>query len=95
MAILMHATLPGVTQEQYDTLNTELRKLPGDTFAGCLTHVCVAGSSGIEVYDLWESQEAMEKFFAVMMPVSERIGMTGPPQAPTLSTVYKYWVAGQ
>ncbi|MFD9721729.1 hypothetical protein [Streptomyces sp. NPDC059076] len=95
MAILMHATMPDVTTEQYDTLNKELQALPGDTFAGCLTHVCVATSTGIEVYDLWESKEAMEKFFTVMMPVTERLGWSAPEQEPTQYEVYNHWVAGK
>ncbi|MEU5399392.1 hypothetical protein ABZ348_08850 [Streptomyces sp. NPDC005963] len=95
MAILLHATLPGVTTEEYDRLHKELQALPGDTFAGCLTHACVKTATGLEVYDLWESPEAIEKFFTVMMPVTERLGWSAPEQAPVQQEVYNYWLGGK
>ncbi|MEV0744914.1 hypothetical protein OG345_30580 [Streptomyces sp. NBC_01220] len=94
MAIFMKASLPGVTTAQYDALNAELRSLPGDTFAGCLSHVCVPAGSGIEVYDLWESQEAMDKFGAVMMPVAEKQGLPAASERPAVSEVHRYWLPG-
>ncbi|GGZ54696.1 hypothetical protein GCM10010387_56130 [Streptomyces inusitatus] len=94
MAIFMHASLPGVTTAQYDALNAELQALPGDTYAGCLTHVCVPSASGLEVFDLWESQQAMDDFFARMMPVAERQNMTPSGEPPTVSEVHHHWMAG-
>lgn len=94
MAIFMKASLPGMTTDQYDALNAELQALPGDTFAGCLSHVCVPTGSGIEVYDLWESQEAMDKFGAVMMPVAEKQGLPAAGERPAVSEVHRYWVPG-
>lgn len=93
MAIFMHATLPGVTTDQYDALNAELQKTP-EIFAGCLSHACVPGDSGLEIYDLWESEEAMNKFTAAMMPVAERAGMPAAGGAPTISPVHNHWVSG-
>ncbi|MGW7359875.1 hypothetical protein ACWGI0_25380 [Streptomyces sp. NPDC054802] len=51
MAILIRAVLPDVTTEQYDEFSAKLRAEAGDTFAGCLVHVCVAKESGLEIYD--------------------------------------------
>ncbi|UYQ61561.1 hypothetical protein [Streptomyces peucetius] len=65
-----------MTIEQYEELNAKLRAEPGDTFAGCPVHVCVPKDSGLEICDLWESEEAMNKFATVMMPVAERMGLT-------------------
>ncbi|MFJ2088584.1 hypothetical protein ACIOEW_04875 [Streptomyces sp. NPDC087901] len=94
MAIFMKASLPGMTTDQYDALNAELQALPGDTFAGCLSHVCVPTDSGIEVYDLWESEEAMDKFGAVMMPVAEKQGLPASSERPKVSQVHRYWIPG-
>ncbi|MER7043428.1 MULTISPECIES: hypothetical protein [Streptomyces] len=91
MTILMHATLPGVTTAQYDDLNAELQALPGDTFAGCLGHVCVAVDSGIQVFDIWQNREAMEKFFTVMAPVAEGLHFPKSAEQPTVTEVYRYW----
>lgn len=94
MAIFMKATLPGITTDQYDALNAELQALPGDTFAGCLSHVCVPTDTGLEIYDLWESQEAMDKFGAVIMPVAEKMGMPAAPEPPATLPVHNHWVPG-
>ncbi|MDJ0342379.1 hypothetical protein QMK19_21845 [Streptomyces sp. H10-C2] len=56
MAIFMHAELPGVTTAQYDTLNAALQALPGNTFEGCLSHVAVGTPTGLQIFDVWESQ---------------------------------------
>lgn len=90
----MKATMTGVTAAQYDALNAELQALPGDTFAGCLSHTCVATDTGLEIYDLWESQEAMDKFGAAVMPVAERLGFPQSPEPPTSVPVHNYWVPG-
>ncbi|MGW8889747.1 hypothetical protein [Streptomyces sp. NPDC055749] len=94
MTIFMKATLPGVTTAQYDTLNAELQALPGDTFAGCISHVCVPTDTGLEIYDLWESQEAMDKFGTVIMPVAEGLGIPASPEPPASSPVHNYWIPG-
>ncbi|WP_406403255.1 hypothetical protein OH805_28250 [Streptomyces sp. NBC_00879] len=91
MAIFMHAALPGVTTDQYDALNAQLQALPGDTFAGCLSHTCVATDSGLEIYDLWESQEAMDKFGTVMMPVAEKLGFPTTGEPPKAQQVHNWW----
>jgi hypothetical protein len=90
MAVLMRAVLPDVTTEQYEELNAKLRAEPGDTFAGCLVHVCVPKTSGLEIYDLWESEEAMNNFATVMMPVAERMGLTATAAPPEIMPVHRY-----
>ncbi|MFE6039145.1 hypothetical protein [Streptomyces sp. NPDC056452] len=94
MAVFMKAVLPGTTVEQYDALNAELQALPGDTFAGCLSHVCVPTDAGLEIYDLWESQEAMDKFGALIMPIAQKHGMPSASGPPAVSPVHRYWVPG-
>ncbi|NUK24219.1 hypothetical protein [Streptomyces lunaelactis] len=94
MAIFMHATLPGITTDQYDTLNSELQALPGDTFAGCLSHVCVPSDSGLEIFDLWESEEAMDKFTTVMMPVAQGLGFPQTGGPPKIAQVHNHWTPG-
>ncbi|MER5898282.1 hypothetical protein [Streptomyces sp. NPDC001876] len=94
MAVFTKALLPGITVEQYDALNAELQALPGDTFAGCLSHVCVPTDAGLEIYDLWESREAMDRFGALVMPIAEKQGMPQASGPPAVSPVHNYWVPG-
>lgn len=94
MAIFAHSTLPGITTDQYDNLNAELKALPGNPFAGCLSHICVPGPNGLHILDLWESKEAMERFGTIVMPVAQRLGLPRSPEPPTVSKVHAYWVPG-
>ncbi|MEU5163692.1 hypothetical protein AB0G74_29335 [Streptomyces sp. NPDC020875] len=94
MAIYMHAELPGVTTEQYEELNAALAALPGNAFEGVLAHVCVAGDTGLDVYDLWESREAMDAFMARMAPVARGLGWNAPPAPGTVAEVHRYWIPG-
>ncbi|MEU0083828.1 hypothetical protein [Streptomyces sp. NPDC006274] len=68
----------------------KLRAEPGDTFAGCLVHVCVPKTSGLGIYHLWESEEAMNNFATVMMPVAERMGLTAAAAPPEIMPVHRY-----
>ncbi|GGR20845.1 hypothetical protein ACH4U6_29565 [Streptomyces netropsis] len=94
MAIFMHAILPGVTAAQYDALNSALRDLPGDTFAGCLAHVAVTTDAGLQVFDLWESEEAMAAFTERLMPHAERAGFPSTGEPPQVLPVHNYWLPG-
>jgi hypothetical protein len=90
MAILIRAVLPDVTTEQYDEFSAKLRAEAGDTFAGCLVHVCVAKDSGLEIYDLWESEEAMDRFAKVMTLLAEREGFAASAARPEEMPVHRY-----
>lgn len=94
MAVFAKVVLPATTPAQYDALNAELQALPGDTFAGCLSHVCVPTGAGLEIYDLWESQEAMDAFGALIMPIAEKQGLPPAAGPPEVSPVHRYWVPG-
>lgn len=90
MAILMRAELPGVTTDQYDALNARLQSLPGNTFEGCLAHVCVPMGAGVQITDLWESEQAMRKFMKIVMPLAAEANLPQGPE-PTISQVHNHW----
>ncbi|MEU6620517.1 hypothetical protein ABZ926_06990 [Streptomyces litmocidini] len=90
MAILVKSELPGVTTDQYDALNGKLQALPGNTFQGCLSHACVSTGSGLVIHDLWESEQDMQKFMGLVMPLAEEMGLPQGPQ-PEIHQVHNYW----
>lgn len=94
MAIFVHATLSGVTADQYDALHRELQALPEDPFAGCLSQVCTVTDSGVELFDLWESPAAAERFGAVMLPIAEKLGLPMTSGPPKMSQTHRYRVPG-
>ncbi|MEU4350222.1 hypothetical protein [Streptomyces sp. NPDC023838] len=91
MAILMQIELPGVTTEQYDALNSRLQALPSNPFGGCLAHVCVPMGGGVKISDLWESEQAMQKFMEVVTPLAQEAGLPQGPE-PKVSQVHNYFV---
>src|SRR6266566_4717285 len=60
MAVAFLQELPGATQEQYDQVVETLR---GQTAEGRIFHVAGPIEGGWRIVDVWESQEAVNKFF--------------------------------
>jgi hypothetical protein len=62
MAIGMIFDVSGVTQAQYDQVRNEV--MPGNRLpAGLLYHAAGPILNGWRVIEIWESQEAAERFF--------------------------------
>jgi hypothetical protein len=77
MAIAFLQELPGATQEQYDQIVETLR---GQTAEGRIFHVAGPIEGGWRVVDVWESQEAVNKFFQEQLgPAAQKAGMAVPP----------------
>ncbi|MFE2879006.1 hypothetical protein ACFXG6_04150 [Streptomyces roseus] len=93
MAILMHATVPGITAEQYDALHAELLSIPG-MFDGCLSHVCVVSPEGLDIYDVWESELHANLFAEKLMPVAEAQGWQSTGGRPEAFAVHNYGFPG-
>jgi heme-degrading monooxygenase HmoA len=69
MAVLMVMEVPGGTTDQYEKVN-EIMGIAGDEDApdGLIQHLAAADDDGVVVVDVWESQEALDRFF------DERLG---------------------
>lgn len=82
--VLVHE---GVTQEQYEE---SVRKLTGGRSTlespsdwpveGLLAHIAGQGPNGFRVVDVWESEEAVERFGDKLTPVLAEIGIQGSPE---------------
>ena len=82
--VLIHE---GVTQEQYEesvrrlTGGKERLESPADwPTDGLLAHIPGQGPNGFRVIDVWESEEAMQRFAEVLLPVLAEIGVEGEPE---------------
>lgn len=81
------AVFEGITQEQYDE---SVRKLTGGKdrvespadwpVPGLLAHVTGQGPNGFRVVDVWESDEAFQRFGEELIPVLREIGVEGEPE---------------
>jgi len=79
MAIAVLMEFPVGTVEQYDAVIEEMN-LGGKPGPGGIFHV--AGpmeGGGMRIVDVWESQEAMEKFAGEqIMPITQKHGLAPP-----------------
>lgn len=64
MAILMVLDAPGMSTETYDQINSSMG-IHGDEDApaGLISHTCGVDDAGIVVADVWESEDALNRFF--------------------------------
>jgi hypothetical protein len=79
MAILMIHDVPDDTLAQYDQVIKELEAAGQGHPPGRLSHVASRHGDGYLVVDVWESQEAFDRFGQTLMPLVERAGGRVPP----------------
>lgn len=82
--VLVHE---GITQEQYEEAVRKLTdgqssmESPADwPVEGLLAHIAGQGPSGFRVVDVWESEEAVQRFGDQLLPVLQAIGVQSSPQ---------------
>ena len=82
MAIAVVIDFAGGTAEKHDALVAEMG-LTGETAStvqGLIFHAAGPTEGGWRVIDVWESEEAFQRFGAVIGPILQDVGMSGEPQ---------------
>ena len=86
MAVVMVFQGGGLTQLQYAEV---VRKMTGKDrmespsdwpVDGLLVHAAGQGPSGFRVVDVWESEEACNRFGEVLAPLLQEVGIDAPPE---------------
>jgi hypothetical protein len=86
MAIGVLFELQGATREQYDHISRGLTNggelnSPGDwPVEGLLAHVAGPTENGWRVVDVWESEEAFQRFGEQLAPQLQEAGVSGQPE---------------
>ncbi len=86
MAIVMVFQGGGLTQEKYAEVvrkmtGKERLESPSDwPVPGLLAHAAGQGEQGFRVVDVWESQEACERFGETLAPLLQEVGITSQPE---------------
>ena len=79
MAVAMFMRWSGVTSDQYDTVMSRL-ELDSNPAAGGVLHVAALTDEGLEVCDVWQTEQAFRGFFENrFLPVASELGFTGQP----------------
>jgi hypothetical protein len=87
MAVVAVFQHPSLTRERYEksvdglTGGKSRMESPSDwPVEGLLAHVAGEGKNGFRVVDVWESEEAFNRFGEKLMPVLQGIGVQGEPE---------------
>jgi hypothetical protein len=95
MPVLMVQDAPGGTKEQYDevcsrlTNGRGLNSLSDWPTDGILSHSAGPTDNGWRVVDVWESEEAFQRFGTVIGPILQEVGMPGEPRLFPLDNFVK------
>ena len=86
MALGFSFTPSSFTPARYDEALERLAAAGAGAPAGRLYHVAMETDGLIQVFDVWESQEAFEAFGATLLPIMAELG--ADPGQPMVSPVY-------
>jgi hypothetical protein len=95
MAVLMIQEVPGGTKEQYEEVVSRLSdgrglSSPGDwPVEGIIVHAAGPTDDGWRVVDVWESEEAFQRFGEVIGPILQEVGFNGEPRLYPLERFVK------
>jgi len=87
MAVVLVHHGPTVTRERYTetvrrlTDGKDRMESPSDwPVEGLLVHVAGEGPKGFRVVDVWESEDACNRFGEMLRPVLQEVGITDQPE---------------
>jgi hypothetical protein len=75
MALGFYITAKGFTQERYDTTLVQIEEAGAGAPAGRISHVALETNGEIQVFDVWESQEAFDAFGVTLLPILAAAGV--------------------
>jgi hypothetical protein len=90
VALGFYFTPSGFTPEIYDHTLHELEAAGAAAPAGRLYHVALESDGLVQVFDVWESQEAFEAFGASLLPIMAAAGVDpGQPMVAPVRNIIK------
>jgi hypothetical protein len=86
MALGFYFTPQGFTQDKYEEALRQLEAAGAGAPEGRSHHVALETNGEIQVFDIWESQEAFEAFGATLLPIMSGLG--ADPGEPMVARVH-------
>ena len=88
MALGLYFSPAGMTTSNYDDTIAKLKKAGVEHPAGRQYHACFVSDGKVQVFDVWSSQEAFNKFGEVLIPILQGMGVDpGQPMAANIHNV--------
>jgi hypothetical protein len=75
MAISVYINPVSATAAKYDEIIRRLDAAGAGKPAGRLYHACFGSGDKLQVFDIWESQQAFDKFGETMIPIVQEVGI--------------------
>lgn len=75
MAIGIYVNPASLTAAQYDDVVGRLDVAGAGKPAGRLYHACFGSGDKLQVFEIWESQQASDKFRETLMPILQEVGL--------------------
>ena len=86
MAICIYFPVQGMSADKYDEVIKRLENAGQGAPAGRTYHVAFEGENGLQVVDVWDSQETFEAFGQTLMPILGELGID--PGEPMISPTH-------
>jgi hypothetical protein len=86
MAIGVYFNPASMSAAEYDDIIRRLDAAGAGTPAGRLHHVCFGAGDKLQVFDIWESQQAFDRFGETLMPILQEVGVD--PGQPMVEPVH-------
>jgi hypothetical protein len=86
MAISIYVNPASLTAAQYDDIGGRLDAAGAGKPAGRLYHACFGSGDKLQIFEIWESQQASDKFRETLIPILQEIGLD--PGQPMVEPVH-------
>jgi hypothetical protein len=86
MALGFYFSPSGFTPELYDEAVRRLEAAGAGAAEGRSNHFALEANGEIQVFDVWESEEAFEAFGATLLPIRAKLGVD--PGQPMVARVH-------
>jgi hypothetical protein len=89
MPVMMMVEAKGATAEQYDKTNEIMGVSSGSGIPGLICHSAALTDDGIQIVDVWESEEAFQDFLQNRLgPALGQVSM--PPAEPRILPIHNH-----
>ncbi len=86
MSIGVYFAPKAFTIQQYDACLEKLAEAGAGAPEGRTLHTCFGGDEAVMVFDVWDSQDAFERFGATLHPILTELGVD--PGAPQIMPIH-------